>query len=213
MRGIQISQTGDPSVLHHLTSLPVPTPGPHTLLVQNTHIGINYIDTYFRTGLYPSALPCVLGREAEGRVVAVGPGATHGLAVGDYVVWLGTEAYAEYSAVPAAKAMRVPDGLLPGVAAAAFLQGLTALTLVREAGEVRAGERLSEKNVKVLRPRLDNYIYTREEFEYYANELFRMMREDKFNGRIHEVYPLQDAARAHKDLESRKTTGKLLMKP
>lgn len=57
--------------------------------------------------------------------------------------------------------------------------------------------RLSAKNVKVARPTLFNYIYTREEFERYANELFQMMTVDKFNVRIHEVYPLQDVARAH----------------
>lgn len=57
--------------------------------------------------------------------------------------------------------------------------------------------RLSAKNVKVARPTLFNYIYTREEFEHYANELFQMMIVDKFNVRIHEIYPLQDVARAH----------------
>jgi len=73
--------------------------------------------------------------------------------------------------------------------------------------------RLSAKNVKIARPTFFGYIVTRDEFERYANELFKMMTEDKFNVKIHEVYPLQDVARAHNDLEGRKTTGKLLLKP
>lgn len=58
--------------------------------------------------------------------------------------------------------------------------------------------RLSAKNVKLARPTLFNYIYTRQEFEQYANELFQMMSKDKMNVRIHEIYPLEDVARAHK---------------
>lgn len=57
--------------------------------------------------------------------------------------------------------------------------------------------RLSAKNVKLARPTLFNYIYTREEFEHYANELFEMMSKDKMNVRIHEIYPLEEVARAH----------------
>ena len=91
--------------------------------------------------------------------------------------------------------------------------------------------RLSPKNVKVARPTLFNYIYTREEFEKYTNELFNFVLKEKMDVRIHEVYPLQDVARAHnvsfhqllrawrvlllmvrQDIEGRKTTGKLLLK-
>jgi NADPH:quinone reductase len=73
--------------------------------------------------------------------------------------------------------------------------------------------RLSDKNLKVLRPRLDNYIHTREEFERYTGELYDLILRENLNARIHEVYPLSEAARAHTDIESRKTTGKLLLKP
>ena len=73
--------------------------------------------------------------------------------------------------------------------------------------------RLSAKNAKVTRPTLNNSIITREEFEHYANGLFRMMIHDKFQTRIHETYPLKDVARAQDDLEGRRTTGKLLLKP
>jgi NADPH2:quinone reductase len=73
--------------------------------------------------------------------------------------------------------------------------------------------RLSAKNVKILRPTLFNYIYTREEYEKYAKELFGFIAEGKVNVKVHETYPLQEVARAHTDLEGRKTTGKLMMKP
>ncbi|KAK3078020.1 hypothetical protein LTS18_008639, partial [Coniosporium uncinatum] len=73
--------------------------------------------------------------------------------------------------------------------------------------------RLSPKNAKLLRPTLFNYLATREEFETYTSELFEFMTRDKMDVRIHEIYPLKEVARAHEDLEGRKTTGKLLLKP
>ena len=269
-------------------------------------------------------MPEILGREAEGTVVAAGPGEVYGLQVGDKVAWLGTAAYAEYTATSAVRAIKIPSavGFKPGEAAAALLQGLTALTLIRESHFVQKGEwtlvhaaaggvglwlcqllkavgarvigtastpekralakengaefmidysrddvvkgvmdltggegvsvvfdgvgastfeddlkllarkgtlcsfgsasgavppfaisRLSQKNLKVLRPTLFNYLYTREEFERYCKELFEFVQQGKINIRIYEVYPLQDVARAQTDLEARKTTGKLLLKP
>jgi len=71
---------------------------------------------------------------------------------------------------------------------------------------------LGSKNLKLLRPRLFNYIETREEFEQYSAELFDFIAKKEINVRIHETYPLADVARAHTDIESRKTTGKLLLK-
>lgn len=73
--------------------------------------------------------------------------------------------------------------------------------------------RLSAKNAKLLRPTLFNYLVTREEFDHYVNELFVFMKDNKLDVRIHETYPLSEAGRAHEDLEGRKTTGKLLLKP
>jgi NADPH2:quinone reductase len=73
--------------------------------------------------------------------------------------------------------------------------------------------RLAVKNLKVLRPTLFNYIHTRDEFEKYTAELFDFITKDKMNVRVHETYPLADIRRAHTDIESRKTTGKLLLKP
>lgn len=73
--------------------------------------------------------------------------------------------------------------------------------------------KLAAKNVKVLRPTLFNYIFTREEFEKYTAELFDFIIKHNVNVKIHETYPLAEVARAHTDLEGRKTTGKLLLKP
>ncbi|KAH6676399.1 hypothetical protein B0J14DRAFT_560700 [Halenospora varia] len=324
MKGVLIEKTGGVEVLLWKEDLPVPQPKEGEVLVKNEFIGINYIDTYFRTGLYPAPKPEILGREAEGTIVSTGSGNLYGLKEGDRVVWLGTSAYAEYSAVPAVKSHKIPQELEPGVAAAALLQGLTALTLIREAYLVKKGEwvlvhaaaggvglwlcqllkavgartigtssnaeklqlakdngaevvinykdeaegfaarvkeitggegvsvvfdstgkaqfendlevvkrcgtvvsfgnssgavppfpiaRLSAKNIKLLRPTLFNYIYTREEFEKYSAELFDFIIKAKLNVKIHEIYPLKDIAKAHTDIEGRRTTGKLLLKP
>lgn len=73
--------------------------------------------------------------------------------------------------------------------------------------------RLSAKNVKLLRPTLFNYIATRDEFQKYSKELWEFIEKDGLNVRIHDVYPLEDIKRATEDIEGRKTTGKLLLKP
>jgi len=73
--------------------------------------------------------------------------------------------------------------------------------------------RLSAKNIKLLRSTLFNYIYTREEFEKYTSELYDSIAKGELNVKIHETYPLEEIKRAHSDLEGRKTTGKLLLKP
>jgi len=323
MKGVVIEKTGGVEVLEYRTNVPVPGDLKEgEVLIKNAFIGINYIDTYFRSGLYPSAKPEILGREAEGEVVAVGGGQTYGIKVGDRVVFLGTGSYAEYTKVQSLQVHVVPAELKPGDGAAALLQGLTALTLIRESHVVQPGEwalvhaaaggvglwlvqllkstgakvigtasnaekialakengadymidyskedlisrvkeitssegvavvfdgvgkstfdsdfevvarkgtiasfgnasgavppltiqRLSGKNVKLLRPTLFNYITTREEFEKYTKELFDFIIKDKLNVRVHEVYPLQEVQRAQLDLEGRKTTGKLLLKP
>lgn len=73
--------------------------------------------------------------------------------------------------------------------------------------------RLSSRNVKLLRPTLFNYIATREELQQYAQELWNFIEKDGLNVKIHDVYPLSDVVRATQDIESRKTTGKLLLQP
>jgi NADPH2:quinone reductase len=82
----------------------------------------------------------MLGREAEGTIVATGPDTPHGLKTGDRVVYLSEATYAEYTAAPAAKAIKIPSEIEPTIASAALLQGLTALTLIREAYHVQKGD-------------------------------------------------------------------------
>ncbi|KAI1828040.1 hypothetical protein F4861DRAFT_240333 [Xylaria intraflava] len=323
MKGIHIAKTGGVEVLEHKTDIPVPTPTDGNILVKNDFIGVNFIDTYFRSGLYAAPnFPYVLGREAEGTVVAVGGGDIFGFKVGDRVVYQSSNTYAEYTSTPAAWAYKVPASFPPGKAAASLLQGLTALTLVREAHHVNKGDwilvhaaaggtglflcqllkaigantigtastpekvelakqngathvinyshedvkarvdeltggkgciaifdgvgkatfdlslsclalkgsmisfgnasgavppftiaRLTEKNARLMRPTLFNYVGTREAFTGYTEELFSFLEKDDFNVRVHEIYPLSEVKRAHLDLEGRKTTGKLLLDP
>ncbi|KAI1466628.1 NAD(P)-binding protein [Daldinia caldariorum] len=322
-KAVIIEKTGGLEVLQHKTDVPVPAVVDGQILVKNDYTGVNFIDTYFRTGLYPAShLPYILGREAEGTVVKTGGGNLYGLKEGDRVLWISEGAYAEYTAVDASNAIKIPEGVAPKIAAASAIQGLTALTLVREAHRVEKGDwvlvhaaaggtglwlvqllnaigantigtvstpekaelalkagathivnyshedvkqkvleltggkgviavfdgvgkstfdvslevvarkgtlvsfgnasgpvppfsiaRLSAKNVRLLRPSLLSYIATRDEFEYYVNELFGFITGGKIDVRIHGVYPLSEVARAHADLEGRKTTGKLLLDP
>ncbi|OTA96909.1 hypothetical protein M434DRAFT_8355 [Hypoxylon sp. CO27-5] len=322
-KGVIIEKTGGVEVLQHKSDLPVAALVEGQILVKNDYIGVNFIDTYFRTGLYPAPhFPYILGREAEGTVVKTGGGELYGLKEGDRVVWMGEGAYTEYTAIPAVKAVKIPEGLAPKVAAASLLQGLTALTLVREAYHVNKGDwvlvhaaaggtglwlvqllhsigantigtastqekvdlalkagaahvinyshedvkakvsaltggkgvvavfdgvgkstfdlslevlarkgsmisfgnasgavppfniaRLSAKNARLMRPTVMNYITNREELDSYSKELFDFIIKDGLDARIHEVYPLSEVARAHADLEGRKTTGKLLLDP
>ncbi|KAI9838173.1 MAG: hypothetical protein M1838_004662, partial [Thelocarpon superellum] len=110
------------------------------VLVHNTYIGVNFIDTYFRTGLYPAPKPEILGKEAEGTIVAFGPSIdpAEGFEVGDRVAYIsGNGAYAEFTVAPVARTIKVPSSIPASYAAAGLLQGLTALTLVREAHAVQ----------------------------------------------------------------------------
>ncbi|KAL2113484.1 hypothetical protein VUR80DRAFT_3884 [Thermomyces stellatus] len=320
MKAIQVAANGGPEVLTP-TSLPVPQPAEGEVLVKNSYVGINFIDTYFRTGLYPTPLPFVPGREGAGTVVATHPSVT-GVSVGDSVVYMSNNtAYAEYTVAPSKLVLKVPPGLTEKDAAASLIQGLTAWSFIREAGQVKAGQwvfvhaaaggtggllvqmlrtvgakiigtgstkekleiaknhgadyvlnskeddiparvkeitgghgvdvvfdgvgkatfdsdleivarkgtvivfgnasgpvppvelqRLGAKNVKLMRPAVFAYLVTREEIEGYAKDLFGLITEGKVKIGIHEVYPLNDAKRAHEDLEAARTTGKLLLK-
>ncbi len=327
MKAVILEQNGGPDELHFKVDYPTPAPGQNEVLVKNEVIGVNYIDTYFRTGLYPLASkPAIIGQEAAGTVAAVGPGSNSlGFRVGDRVVWMKFGSYAEYSVVPDDKTIKIPDEIGNEDAVGGFLMGMTALSLVKEAHPVQKGDwvmlhaaaggvgllmcqllraigaktiataggpekcelakkngadhvidykspggpkwldevkrltnnegvavvydsvgkdtwensleaarrkgkvvfygnasgpvppfpiaRLSAKNISVIRPTLMNYTYTREEFEYYANELFQLVKSGDLKIRIHDTYKLENAAQAHRDLEARKTAGKLLLKP
>jgi NADPH:quinone reductase len=323
MRAIQITQTGGPEVLR-LAELPDPSPGPGELLVELAAAGVNYIDTYHRSGAYPMPLPFIPGSEGAGTVTALGPDVSD-VAVGDQVAWAGSPgSYAERAVVPAAQAVPVPRGVDIEIAGGCLLQGMTAhyllvsvhavqpgdtvlihaaaggmgllLTqlatarggrvigtvstaekerLAREAGAAEvirytevddlAGEvrrltggdgvaavydgvgattfdaslaslrrrgmlalfgaasgpvpsvdpqRLnSAGSVFLTRPKLADYVATRKELIWRAGEVFGAILDGSLGIRIGGRYPLAEAGRAHQDLQSRRTTGKLLLLP
>ena len=125
IRAIRATHAGGPDVLE-LVELPEPSPGPGDLVVQVDAAGVNFIDTYRRSGVYPSPFPHIVGREGAGRVVAVGP-ETDGFDEGDAVAWAEAPgSYAERILVRSADALRVPDGIPLRTAAALPLQGMTA---------------------------------------------------------------------------------------
>ena len=129
MRAILIDRTGGPEVLE-IVEIPASRPGPGEISVRHEAIGLNFIDTYQRIGLYPVKLPAVLGMEAAGVVEAAGEGVTRH-AVGDRVVYQGQPgAYAQANVVKSDRAVRVPDTVSFEAAAAIFLKGLTADFLI-----------------------------------------------------------------------------------
>jgi NADPH2:quinone reductase len=139
MRAIQFQATGGPEVLQ-LVDVPTPEPGLGQVRVRHEAIGVNFIDTYHRTGLYPVKLPCVPGGEAAGVVDAVGEGVTR-LKVGDRVAYSGGfGAYAEANVVAADRAVKIPDGIESRVAAAVLLKGMTTEAFIRRTYPVKAGE-------------------------------------------------------------------------
>jgi NADPH2:quinone reductase len=131
MRAIQIDQFGDPDVMH-LADVPLGAPGPGEVRVKHHACGINFIDTYHRTGLYPLPLPAVLGTEGAGVVDAVGDGVTH-LAVGDRVAYAARTpgSYAEARVLPAFPVVKLPDSIDFESGAAMMLKGLTVQYLLR----------------------------------------------------------------------------------
>jgi NADPH:quinone reductase len=140
MRAIQVSSTGGPEVLE-LTEVPDPTAATGEVVVQVGAAGVNFIDTYQRSGLYPVPLPFVLGQEGAGTVTAVGAG-VEGVAVGDVVAWCdAVGGYAERVVLPASRVVPVPAEVGLEVAAAVILQGVTAQYLVRSTYPLAAGER------------------------------------------------------------------------
>ncbi len=139
MKAIRVHTTGGPDVLRY-EDVPDPQPGPGQVLVRLDAAGVNYLDIYLRTGLYPAPLPFIPGSEGAGVVVAVGPEVV-GVAPGDRVGFLaGPCAYAELAAVPAARVVRLPDGIDTATAAAVLLQGITAHYLVHATYPLRPGE-------------------------------------------------------------------------
>lgn len=322
MRAVQIRSTGGPEVLE-VVDAPSPRPESGEVVVEVAAAGVNFIDTYHRSGLYPLELPAGVGLEGAGTVTAVGEGVTR-RAVGDRVAWAAARgSYAEQVAVPADACVDVPDGVDLETAAALMLQGMTAHYLTHStyrlddedtalvyaaAGGVgrllvqlakRRGARvlactstpakadavralgadevvfyrdvdvpetvrehtggrgadvvydsvgaatfasslrsLQPRGMMVLygnssgpvepfdpqdlnklgglyltRPSLAHYTRTPDELEWRAHSLFELVRTDALDVAVHERYPLPRAARAHADLESGTTSGKLLLIP
>lgn len=321
MKAIHVWETGGPEKMQ-LVEVERPSPGPGEALVRIAATGVNFIDVYFRTGLYKSPLPVALGSEASGTVEETGPGVTE-VAVGDRVAYAMVRgSYAEYAVVPARQLVKLPEGIDFQAAAAAMLQGMTAhylthstfalkpgdtclvhaaaggaggLTvqvaklrgarvfgtvsteekarIAREAGadetilytsqdfeaEVKrltdgrgvdviydsVGATTFLKGLNVIRPRgamvlfgqssgavppldpsvlakgslfltrpgLPHYVLTREELLWRAGDVLGWVASGALKLRIDRAYPLAEAAAAHRDLEGRKTAGKLLLLP
>ena len=323
MRAVLVEETGGSDKLV-VRDLEAPRPGPGEVLVDVAAAGVNFIDTYQREGLYPRDLPFVVGSEGAGTVTAVGADVTD-VAVGDRVAWGQVDScgYAEQVAVPAARAVPVPDGIDLEVAAAAMLQGMTAHYLCESTFPAQQGQTallhaaaggvgllltqmLAAKGVRVLattsteekaelargagaaevirytdadfvaevrrltdgrgvdvvydgvgrstfdggldclvprgmmvlfgassgpvppldpqilnrkgslfltRPTLGHYVATREELLWRAGDVLGQVASGSLDVRIGGRYPLDEAGRAHDDLEGRRTTGKLLIVP
>ncbi len=140
MRAIVVTEAGGPDALV-LAEVPDPVPGPGVIITGVEYAGVNFIDTYKRAGLYPVTLPFTPGEEGSGVVTAVGDDVT-GVSVGDRIAWTGsTGSYAELAAIPASRAVSVPDELDLDVAAAVMLQGMTAHYLVNDTFPLRPGHR------------------------------------------------------------------------
>ena len=138
MKAIRISRTGGPEVLEFV-DVDLPPPGPGEARVRHTAVGVNFIDTYHRSGLYKLPLPAGIGSEAAGVVEAVGEGVTE-VKVGDRVAYVGSAAYAEANNAPAGRLVKIPGGVSDEAAAAALLKGMTAQYLLKRTYPVKPGE-------------------------------------------------------------------------
>ena len=322
-KAIRIHQPGGPEVLQ-LEDIEVGAPGNGQVRIRQTAIGINYIDTYHRTGAYPLPLPTGIGLEGAGVVEAAGPGVID-LRPGDRVAYAGgpAGAYASERVMPADRLVKVPDGISDQQAAAMMLKGMTAEYLIRRTFPVKAGDtvlwhaaaggvgliacqwlkargahvigtvgsdekaalakahgcefpvvytredfvaRVKEitggegvpvvydsvgkdtfaRSLDCLRPRgmmvlfgassgpvppldsqilaqkgslfltrptLFTYTASREDLVLSATSLFDVVRSGQVKIEVSRTYPLAEAQQAHRDLESRKTTGSLLLLP
>jgi len=136
---IRIHETGGPEKMRW-EEVEVGSPGPGQVLVRNTAVGLNFIDVYQRTGLYPNALPLTLGMEGAGVVEAVGPKVKE-FKVGDRVAYANPiGSYAEVCLRPVERLVKIPAGVSDRIAAAIMLKGMTAWYLVKRTYKVRKGD-------------------------------------------------------------------------
>lgn len=133
--GIIIEQNGGPEVLEY-KELSRPKIGANEVLIRHTHVGLNFIDTYMRTGLYPIPMPFILGTEAAGVIEEIGANIT-GFNVGDNICYTsGFGAYQKYRASDTNNLIKIPDGISNETAAACLLKGMTAQYLLRQTFKV-----------------------------------------------------------------------------
>ena len=139
MKAIQVQTPGGPEQMHFVDA-PLPEIGPKQALVRIAASGVNFIDVYFRSGLYKSELPVAIGSEGAGTVEAVGEGVTE-VTVGDRVAYaMARGSYAEYAVVPAAMLVKIPAHVDFHTAAAAMLQGMTAHYLTHSTFPLKSGD-------------------------------------------------------------------------
>jgi NADPH2:quinone reductase len=322
MKAALVRRIGGPENIEYADTA-IPEPGPGEARVKLAAAGVNYIDTYFRTGLYKANLPVVLGQEGAGTVDAIGADVA-GVTPGERVAYCMVQgSYAEYAVVPAWKLVKLPDSLDFDRSAAVLLQGMTAHYLTHSTFELKDGDTclihaaaggvglllvqickmlgarvigtagtqekaqkardagadetivytqqdfvaetkritggrgvdvvydsvgksvflgsldclrprgmlatfgnasgavppfepllLSQKgSLFVTRPTLYHYAQTKEELDARAGDVLRWVDEGKLKVEIYRKYPLSEAGQAHRDLESRRTSGKLLLIP
>ena len=143
MKAVVVKTPGGVDALEWETQYPVPELKEGQLLIKNQYSGLNFIDTYFRTGLYKQTPPFISGQEGGGIIVKLGAGVNaEEFKIGDHVVYMSFGTCCEYSAVPATKVVKLPDGISMEVALACMVQGLTAHYLVTDAtaGLIHKGE-------------------------------------------------------------------------
>lgn len=142
MRAIVVDRTGDSSVLRYAENEPLPRPSSSEVLIKNVLAGVNYIDVYYRSGLYQYAhgCPMILGQECVGTIIRTPDPLPYGLREGDEVIWMHRGGYAEYSAVPVEHVVKLPSNVPKELALASYLSGLTALVLVKESFQVKKGQ-------------------------------------------------------------------------
>ena len=139
-KAIRMTQTGGPEVMN-LVEVDVPAPGPGQVQVRQHACGLNFIDVYFRTGLYPQPLPAGVGQEGSGVVTAVGEGVNY-LKVGDRVAYAGGPqgSYAQVRNLPAAPVVKLPKNIDFDSAAAMMLKGMTVQYLLRRTYKLQKGQ-------------------------------------------------------------------------
>ncbi len=140
INAIRVHQTGGPEVMKY-EQIEIGEPGPGEAKVRHEAVGLNFIDVYFRTGLYKAAqMPFTLGNEGAGTVIAVGPG-VEGVRVGDRVAYVATPgSYADERILPADRLVKVPDNVDLKTAASMMLKGMTAQYLLRRTFKVEPGQ-------------------------------------------------------------------------